>query len=48
MRGGQAAPVGSLFHLAEHYQRLGEEEQRIYWIRKQGSSMEKKLLETNI
>jgi hypothetical protein len=48
VRGGQPAPEGSLFHLADHYQRLGERGQRDYWQTKQGSSMEKKLLETNI
>ena len=45
---GQANPEGSLFHLADYYQSLGEQEQRTYWIGKQSSSMEKKLLEHNI
>lgn len=48
VRRAQANPEGSLFHLADHYQRLGEEGQRSYWVGKQASSMEKKLLEHNI
>lgn len=48
VRGGRPNPDGSLFALATYYQSLGERAQRDYWQTKQGSSMEKKLLETNI
>lgn len=48
VHGGQANPKGSLFALADYYQSLGEDEQRSYWVGKQASSMETKLLEHNI
>lgn len=48
VRRGTPAPKGSLFHLADYYQGLGEREQRTYWVDKQASSMEKKLLHHNI
>lgn len=48
VRRAQANPEGSLFHLADHYQRLGEAGQRSYWVGRQASSMEKKLLEHNV
>jgi hypothetical protein len=48
VKSGQPGPKGSLFDLADHYQKLGEEDHRRYNVRKQASSMEKKLLEHNI
>ena len=45
VRRGRPNPDGSLFHLANHYQALGEQEKRTYWIGKQASLMEKKLFE---
>ncbi len=48
VRRGRRNPEGSLFHLADRYQNMGEEERRAYWVGKQTSSMEKKLLEHNV
>jgi len=48
VRRGQAAPPGTLFELADRYQRLGENEQRAYWINRQAASIEKKLFQTNL
>ena len=48
VRRGKPAPEGSLFHLADTYELMGERAQRDYWVSRQAGSMEKKLLEHNI
>jgi hypothetical protein len=48
VRRGRAAPEGSLFHLADAYQLMGERAQRVLWVNSQAGSMEKKLLEHNL
>jgi hypothetical protein len=46
---GKPGPKRSLFALADEYQREGEaEQQRAYWVEKQASSLEKKLVQHNI
>jgi hypothetical protein len=41
---GSPGPEGSLFHLADYYEQLGEGARRPYWVGKQASSMANKLL----
>lgn len=48
VRRGSPNPEGSLFALADHYQRLGEDSQRGYWVEKQASSMTTKLVQHNL
>jgi hypothetical protein len=49
VRRGRPGPPGSLFHLADQYQKVGEsEQQRAYWVEKQASSLAKKMLDHNI